>query len=434
MAGAGNKPHVVIIGGGFAGIYAAKSLKRAPVRVTILDRRNHHLFQPLLYQVATAALAAPDIAAPIRKIFKRQRNVTVLMAEVTGIDARAKKVILDDGEMDYDYLLLAAGARDNYFGNPQWAKFAPGLKTIDDALEIRRRILTAFEKAERETDKKRRRELMTFVVIGGGPTGVELAGALSEIARRTMAKNFRNVDPSEARVILLEGSPRVLPPFDERLSESAKRQLQDLGVEVQTGTMVRDIGNGFVETDAGTIHASTILWGAGVKASPLTASLGAELDRGGRVLVAPDLSVPGHAELFAAGDLAAVKFGEAFAPGVAPAAIQMGRHAALNIKRLVSKKETLTFEYADKGMLATIGRSRAVAQLGRLRFKGWIAWMLWLMVHIFFLIGFRNRVMVLLDWTAAYITFNRGARIIMEGGSRDSDAPDSEERPLRKVS
>ncbi|MBZ0136983.1 MAG: NAD(P)/FAD-dependent oxidoreductase [Planctomycetes bacterium] len=423
MAGGDNKPHVVIIGGGFAGIYAAKTLKRAPVRVTILDRRNHHLFQPLLYQVATAALAAPDIAAPIRKIFKRQKNVTVLMAEVARIDAGGKRVILTDGEMDYDYLILAAGARDNYFGNPHWAKFAPGLKTIDDALEIRRRVLTAFEKAERETDKKRRRELMTFVVIGGGPTGVELAGALSEIARRTMARNFRNVDPSEARVILLEGSPRVLPPFDERLSESAKRQLQDLGVEVQTGTMVRDIGEGFVETDAETIRAGTILWGAGVKASPLTESLGAELDRGGRVIVAPDLSVPGHAELFAAGDLAAAKSGDDFAPGVAPAAIQMGRHAAMNIKRAVAQKETLPFVYADKGMLATIGRSRAVAQLGRLRFRGWIAWMLWLVIHIFFLIGFRNRVMVLLDWTAAYVTFNRGARIILEGKRGECEDP-----------
>lgn len=434
MPGADNRPHVVIIGGGFAGIYAAKSLKRAPVRLTILDRRNHHLFQPLLYQVATAALAAPDIAAPIRKIFKRQKNVTVLMAEVTRIDAGSKNVILSDGEMKYDYLILAAGARDNYFGKTHWAKFAPGLKTIDDALEIRRRVLIAFEKAERETDKKRRRELMTFAVIGGGPTGVELAGALSEIARRTMTRNFRNVDPSEARVILLEGSPRVLPPFDERLSDSAKRQLQGLGVEVQTNTMVRDIGEGFVETDAETIRAGTILWGAGVKASPLTESIGAELDRGGRVIVAPDLSVPVYPELFAAGDLAAAKSSDGFAPGVAPAAIQMGRHAAVNIKRLVAKKDTLPFVYADKGMLATIGRSRAVAQLGRLRFRGWIAWMLWLMIHIFFLIGFRNRVMVMLDWTAAYITFNRGARIILEGNRTDAEPSADADVPVRKVS
>lgn len=430
MAGA-SVPHIVIIGGGFAGIYAAKALKRAPVRVTILDRRNHHLFQPLLYQVATAALAAPDIAAPIRKIFKRQKNVTVLLAEVTRIDADAKKVILVDGEMEYDYLLLAAGARDNYFGNPHWAKFAPGLKTIEDALDIRRRVLTAFERAERETDNKRRRELLTFVVVGAGPTGVELAGALSEIARRTMTRNFRNVDPSEARVVLIEGSARVLPPFDPPMSESAKRQLQDLGVEVQTGTIVRDIREGVVQTDAGTIHAGTILWGAGVKASPLTETLGAPMDRGGRVLVEPDLSVPGSPAVFAAGDLAAARYGDGYAPGVAPAAIQMGRHAARNIMRLIEGAETLPFSYADKGMLATIGRSRAVAQLGRLRFRGWIAWVLWLVVHIFFLIGFRNRLMVLLDWTAAYITFNRGARIIIEGGRAPGAAP--EETRLRKV-
>ena len=420
---ADDKPHVVIIGGGFAGIYAAKALKRAPVRVTILDRRNHHVFQPLLYEVATAALAVPDIAAPIRKIFKRQKNVTVLMADVTGVEADAKKIALADGEMEYDYLILAAGAVDNYFGNSHWAEFAPGLKTVDDALKIRRRILVAFEKAEREQDAKRRRELMTFVVIGAGPTGVELAGALSEIARRTMTRNFRNVDPSEARVVLIEGSSRVLPPFEESMSAAAKRQLQELGVEVQTGNLVRDIGEGFVETDAETIRADTILWGAGVKASPLTQSLGAELDKGGRVLVADDLSVPGHPQLFAVGDLAASRFGDGFAPGVAPAAIQMGRHAAWNIKRLVKGEPTKAFEYLDKGMLATIGRSRAVAQLGRLKFSGWIAWMLWLVVHIFFLIGFRNRVMVLLDWMAAYVTYNRSARIIMDGGcDQDRDA------------
>ena len=430
---AGAKPHVVIVGGGFAGIYAAKALKRAPVRVTILDRRNHHLFQPLLYQVATAALAAPDIAAPIRKIFKRQKNVTVLLAEVTRVDADAKKVILADGEMEYDYLVLAAGARDNYFGNPQWAKFAPGLKTIDDALDIRRRILTAFEKAEREADDERRKELLTFAVIGAGPTGVELAGALSEIARKTMARDFRNFDPGDARVVLLEGSPRVLPPYEEKMSLSAKRQLEELGVEVITDAMVDHVEDGRVEYSGGAIRAGTILWGAGVKASPLTDSLKAKQEKDGRIIVEPDLSVPGHSELFAVGDLAAAKWNDRYVPGLAPAAIQMGRHAARNIKRLVKGEQTREFEYADKGMLATIGRSRAVAQLGRLRFSGWLAWMLWLVVHIFFLIGFRNRVMVMLDWTAAYMTFNRGARIIMEGVSREHDAPEHAERPLRKV-
>lgn len=430
---AGAKPHVVIVGGGFAGIYAAKALKRAPVRVTILDRRNHHLFQPLLYQVATAALAAPDIAAPIRKIFKRQKNVTVLLAEVTRVDADAKKVILADGEMEYDYLVLAAGARDNYFGNPQWAKFAPGLKTIDDALDIRRRILTAFEKAEREADDERRKELLTFAVIGAGPTGVELAGALSEIARKTMARDFRNFDPGDARVVLLEGSPRVLPPYEEKMSLSAKRQLEELGVEVITDAMVDHVEDGRVEYSGGAIRAGTILWGAGVKASPLTDSLKAKQEKDGRIIVEPDLSVPGHSELFAVGDLAAAKWNDRYLPGLAPAAIQMGRHAARNIKRLVKGEQTREFEYADKGMLATIGRSRAVAQLGRLRFSGWLAWMLWLVVHIFFLIGFRNRVMVMLDWTAAYMTFNRGARIIMEGVSREHDAPEHAERPLRKV-
>ena len=409
------KPRVVIIGGGFAGLNAAKALKRAPVDVTVVDRSNHHLFQPLLYEVATAALAAPDIAAPIRKVLRRQRNVKVLLAHVRRIDPEAKKVILDDGEIPFDYLIVAAGVRDNYFGNDQWARHAPGLKTLSDALNIRRRVLLAFEMAERESDEARRGELLTFVIVGAGPTGVELAGALSEIARQTMLCDFRNIDPSEARVLLLEGANRVLPTFDEQLSASARKQLVELGVEVRTGSMVKDIGEGAVTLDHGeTIRAATILWGAGVKAVPLAGSLGAARDHGGRVMVEDDLSIPGHPEVFAAGDIAAAKWGDAFVPGLAPAAIQMGVHAARNVRRLVAGEPTLPFRYLDRGMLATVGRSRAVAQIGRLKFSGFIAWALWLIVHIFFLIGFRNRIAVMLDWANAYITYQRSSRIILE--------------------
>jgi NADH:ubiquinone reductase (H+-translocating) len=417
-----DQPHVVIIGGGFGGLHAAKNLKRAPVRVTLVDKRNHHLFQPLLYQVATAGLAATDIAAPIRKVLKRQKNATVLLAEVSGIDVEGKRVLLagpkrktaDHGEIAYDYLVVATGATHSYFGHPEWEEFAPGLKTIDDALEIRRRILLAFEQAERIADEAERKRLMTFVVVGAGPTGVELAGAVSEIARRTLARDFRNVDPAKARVILLEGADRVLPPYAPSLSESARKQLTGLGVEVRTGAKVTAIDDKGASIGNERIEAATILWGAGVSASPLGKSLGASLDKAGRVEVEPDLSVPGHKEVFVIGDLAAAKRGDGIVPGVAPAAIQMGRHTARNIRQLVAGKPTRPFRYIDKGMLATIGRSRAVAQIGRLRLSGWIAWMLWLIVHIFFLIGFRNRVMVLMDWTAAYISFNRGARIILE--------------------
>jgi NADH:ubiquinone reductase (H+-translocating) len=417
-----DKPHVVIIGGGFGGLHAAKALKRVPVRVTLIDKRNHHLFQPLLYQVATAGLAAPDIATPIRKVLKRQKNATVLLVEVSRIDVNGKRLLLagpkrnttDHGEVAYDYLVVATGATHSYFDHPEWEEFAPGLKTIDDALEICRRILLAFEKAERTEDSAERERLMTFVVVGAGPTGVELAGAVSEIARRTLARDFRNVDPAKARVILLEGADRVLPPYAPSLSTSAREQLVELGVEVRTGAKVTAIDERGVSIGDERIEAATILWGAGVAASPLGKSLDAPLDKAGRVEVEPDLSVPEHKELFVVGDLAAAKLGDGIVPGVAPAAIQMGRHTARNIRQLVAGRPTRPFRYIDKGMLATIGRSRAVAQIGRLRMSGWIAWMLWLIVHIFFLIGFRNRVMVLMDWTAAYIAFNRGARIILE--------------------
>lgn len=415
MTGDSKQPHVVVIGGGFAGLNAAKALKRAPVRVTLIDRRNHHLFQPLLYQVATAALSAPDIAAPIRKVLSRQKNVKVLLAQAESIDPERRVVVLDHGELEYDYLIVGAGAKDNYFGNDAWAEYAPGLKTIDDALGIRRKVLMAFEMAERESNPAHVKELLTFIVIGAGPTGVELAGALSEIARRTMTSDFRNIDPGDARVILLEGSPRVLPPFHESMSARAQEQLVELGVEVRTSTMVEDVAENRVRLKGGEeLRGATILWGAGVNASSLGGSLDAPLDKGGRVKVEPDLSVPGCPEVFIAGDMAAAEWGDGYVPGLAPAAIQMGKHAARNIQRLVQGKPTEAFEYADKGMLATIGRSRAVAQIGNLRFGGFVAWMLWLVVHIFFLIGFRNRVAVLLDWTLAYVTFRRSARIVME--------------------
>lgn len=408
------RPHVVIIGGGFAGLYAAKALKGAPVRVTLVDRRNHHLFQPLLYQVATAALAAPDIAAPIRKILRRQRNVTVQLAEAREIDTAGKRVLLDSGELAYDYLIVAAGATHSYFGHDEWAAHAPGLKTITDALDIRRRVLLAFEKAEHERDPAKRDELLTFAVVGGGPTGVELAGALGEIARRTLARDFRNVNPGSARVILLDASERVLPAYEPGLSDRARLQLEDLGVEIHTGVRVTGIDAQGVHTGDSILRAGTVLWAAGVQASPLGRSLGAEQDRVGRVIVEPDLSIPGRTEVFVVGDQAAVKHGEGWVPGVAPAAIQMGRHAAANIRRALKGQSSEAFAYHDKGMLATIGRSRAVAQLGRMKFSGWIAWMLWLVVHIFFLIGFRNRLAVMLDWLWAYLTFQRSARIILE--------------------
>jgi NADH dehydrogenase len=392
------------------------------VRVTLIDKRNHHLFQPLLYQVATAGLAAPDIASPIRKILKRQKNATVLLAEVSKIDVKGRRVLLagpkrdtsDHGKVEYDYLVVATGATHSYFDHPEWEKLAPGLKTIDDALEICRRILLAFEKAERTEDPAELERLMTFVIVGAGPTGVELAGAVSEIARHTLASDFRNVDPARARVILLEGADRVLPPYAPSLSASARKQLVELGVDVRTGEKVTAIDEQGVSIDKTRIEAATILWAAGVAASPLGKSLDAPLDKAGRVKVEPDLSVPEHPEVFVVGDLAAAKLDDGIVPGVAPAAIQMGRHTARSIRQLVAGKSTRPFRYIDKGMLATIGRSRAVAQIGRLRMSGWIAWMLWLIVHIFFLIGFRNRVMVLMDWTAAYIAFNRGARIILE--------------------
>jgi NADH dehydrogenase len=402
----------VIVGGGFGGLTCARALRRADARVTLIDRRNHHLFQPLLYQVATAALNPSDIAYPLRSVLRRQANATVLLAEAERVDVPAKKLVLADGELSYDVLVLATGATHSYFGKDAWAAHAPGLKTLEDALEIRRRVLLAFELAEREEDVERRRAQMTFIVVGAGPTGVELAGALAEIARHTLKRDFRRIDPRQARVILVEGAPRVLPPYPETLSEKAKEQLARLGVEVRLGAPVTEVDAQGVTLGPERIAARTILWAAGVRASSLGASLDGPRDRAGRIQVTPELTLPGRSEIFVIGDLASLRQDDKPVPGVAPAAIQMGRHTGANILRSLRGETLLPFRYKDKGLMATIGRGAAVAALGKLRFSGWIAWWLWLLVHILFLIGFRNRVLVLFGWAYAYLTWRRGARLI----------------------
>jgi len=404
---------VVIVGGGFAGLCAARALRGAPVDVTLLDRRNHHVFQPLLYQVATAGLSAPEIAAPLRSIFRRQSNVAVLMAEVVSVDVPRRRVVLADGETPYDYLILATGATHSYFGHDDWARHAPGLKSIEDALEIRRRLFVAFERAERETDAAARRSWLTFVVVGGGPTGVELAGTVAEIARHTLRREFRRIDPSRARVLLLEGTDRVLPPYPPELSQKARQQLEGLGVEVRPGALVTDVDGHGVCIGAERIESRTVMWAAGVAASPLGRSLGAPVDRAGRVKVEKDLTLPGRPEVFVVGDLAAVEQAGRPVPGVAPAAMQMGRHAARNVLRSIAGRPLVPFHYVDKGSLATIGRRAAVADFGRVRLWGLPAWLAWLGIHIFFLIGFRNRLVVLLDWAWAYFSYQRSARLIL---------------------
>lgn len=413
------RPHVVIIGGGFGGLYAARALSKQAVDVTLIDRQNHHLFQPLLYQVATSALAAPDIAAPIRKILRKQENIKILLANVTDIDIDARKVVHEEGALDYDYLIVAAGAVNNYFGNDDWVQYAPGLKTLADAFEVRKRVLLAYEAAELEDDPEIVKEWLTFVVVGGGPTGVEMAGALKEIATRTMTRNFRSFDPADARVVLVEGLDRLLNGFPEKLSESAKKQLEDLGVEVRLETMVEAIDDTCVEfTDGDSIRTRTVVWGAGVKASPLAARIaeqtGDELGKGGRIVVEADMSVPGHPEIFVIGDMAqATDANGEEVPGLAPAAMQAGTFAGEQIGREHAGKERDTFEYLDKGIMATIGRSRAVAQSGSFKFSGLTAWLAWLFIHVIFLVGFRNRVAVLLEWAWAYFTFQRSARIVV---------------------
>ena len=403
------EPRVVIIGGGFGGLYAAKALRDAPVRITLVDRRNYHVFQPLLYQVATAALNPADIAYPIRSVLRRQKNATVILGEATSIDLDRKIVHLADGDLAYDFLIIATGATHSYFGHPEWEQAAPGLKTIEDALEIRRRVLLAFEAAERETDAEAQKAWLTFVIVGAGPTGVELAGALSEIARHTMTRDFRRIDPSSARVILLEGKDRVLPVYPPSLSKKAEAQLRGLGVEVMTSAVVTRVNDREVAIgDSNVIPTRTVLWSAGVQASPLARKLGAPLDRAGRVLVESDLTIPGHRDAFVIGDLAAVDG----VPGVAPAAIQEGTHTAENIIRAVEGQPMRAFHYHDKGSLATIGRAAGVADLGRIKLGGFFAWFAWLAIHIFFLIGFRNRILVMLQWAWAYVTYQRGARLI----------------------
>ena len=410
-------PHVVILGCGFGGLFAARALAAAPVRVTVLDRTNHHLFQPLLYQVATAGLSAPAIAAPIRAILASQDNVTVLMGEARRVDLTRRAVVLEDGdELGYDHLIVATGATHSYFGHDDWTPYAPGLKTLEDALEIRRRVLLAFEHAERESDPGHRAPWLTFVVIGGGATGVELAGTFAEIARHTLHGEFRRFESRNALVVLVEGADHVLNTYPPDLSEKARRQLERLGVTVWLGRPVTAVDADGVQMGEDRLAARTVVWAAGVAASPLGATLGVPLDRAGRVLVQPDLSVPGHPEVQVIGDLALIPSHQPPVPGIAPAAKQMGRHAARNILNSLENRQINPFRYRDYGMLATIGRNKAIALIGRFKLWGYPAWLLWLVAHIFFLIGFRNRVVVLIDWAWAYWTLQRYARIVIGRG------------------
>jgi NADH dehydrogenase len=405
-------PHVAILGGGFGGLWATRALANAKLRITLVDRSNHHLFQPLLYQVATAGLSAPDIAAPLRHLLRRQRNVEVRLDEVRGIDLDARCVRLDGGMLDYDFLIVATGATHTYFGHDEWARHAPGLKTLDDAFVVRRRVLEAFEIAERESDAEARAAWQSFVVIGGGPTGVELAGTMAEIARHTLRGEFRRIDPREARIRLVEAGPRVLPSMPESLSRNAQRKLERLGVEVHLGDAVTAVDAEGIELAGRRVAARTVLWAAGVAASPLGRSLSASCDRAGRVPVRPDLSLDGHPEVFVIGDLATIADDGKPVPGIAPAAKQMGAHAARTLLDRLAGEPSKPFRYRDYGNLATIGRMAAVVDLRGLRFTGILAWWFWLIAHVFFLIGFRNRIVVLVDWAWSYWTYKRHARII----------------------
>ncbi len=407
-----HRPHVVIIGGGFGGLYCAKRLARVPVRITLIDRRNFHLFQPLLYQVATASLSPADIASPIRAILRNQSNAEVWLGAAADVDPESRLVELRDGALTYDYLVVATGATHAYFGHPEWSGAAPGLKTIDDALEMRRRFLVAFEAAEREADPAARKRLLTFVIVGAGPTGVELAGAMAEIAREVMPKDFRAIDTTTARVLLLEGGPRVLPTYPPDLSEKARRQLLRLGVEVRTDALVTNVSEDGVQIGDEAIPAGNVFWAAGVQASPLGATLDAPTDRAGRVIVESDCSIPGHPEVFVIGDLASHTYGRRPVPGVAQGAMQMGRHAAKTIARDLAGQPREPFRYVDKGSLATIGRAAAVAEIGRFKLSGFLAWLVWVFVHILYLIGFRNRMLVMLQWAWAWVTYTRGIRLI----------------------
>jgi NADH dehydrogenase len=413
-----NAPHVVIVGGGFGGLYAARALAHEPVRVTVVDRNNYHLFQPLLYQVATAALSPGDVAEPIRAILRKQRNAEVLMADVQKVEPDQHRLVLAEGELAYDYLVLATGSSHSYFGHDEWAPLAPGLKTLEDALEIRRRILSAFEAAERCTDLEEQRAYLTFVIVGGGPTGVELAGAIAEIARHTVAHDYRRIDPTTARIVLVEGGPRVLAGFTEDLSRQADRSLRSLGVEVLLKSVVTGVTANEVKVgDDQVIRTHTALWGAGVHASPLVASLGVPLDRAGRVTVEPDLTVPGHPEIYAIGDLSLFTYqnGKPL-PGLAPVAMQQGTAAAKNIARTVRGEPRQAFKYWNRGTMATIGRATGVGEIGPVHLHGLLGWLAWLFIHLFFLIGFQNRVLVLMQWAWSYWTYERGARLITRRG------------------
>jgi NADH dehydrogenase len=405
-------PRVVIVGGGFGGLYAARALAGKPVRITLVDRRNHHLFQPLLYQVATAALSPAEIATPIRSVLRNQRNTRVLLAEAKGVDLERNRLVLEDADLSYDFLILAAGASHSYFAHPEWERFAPGLKSIEDALEIRRRLLLAYETAEKETDEAERRALLTFVIVGAGPTGVEMAGAMAEIARLTLRDDFRELDLEQTRFILAEAGPRILPTFDSGLAEKAARALERLGVEVLTDSPVTNVSTEGVRLNGEFIAARTVVWAAGVKASALAGSLGLEVDRAGRVPVQSDLSLPGHPEVFVVGDLALVVQDGQPLPGVAQVAIQEGRFAADCIMRTVKGRSRQEFRYRDRGSLATIGRAAAIADFGRVKLSGLLAWWAWLLVHIYFLIGFQNRTLVITRWAWSYLFHHRGARLI----------------------
>lgn len=409
----GRLPRVVIVGAGFGGLRAAKALADVPVQVTVIDRNNHHLFQPLLYWVATAGLSPAEISSPIRHILRKQKNTTVVMAEVTGIDVQGQRVLMDKRELPYDYLILATGAQDNYFGHNEWSAYAPGLKSIIEATAIRSRILQAFEVAEIEPDPEKVRELLTFVLVGAGPTGVEMAGAIAELAHKALAKDFRHIDPTSTRVILVEAAPRILNAFPEKLAKKARRALNRLGVEIRTGVPVESIDADGVSLDGQRIASRTIIWSAGVAASPAGKWLGAEVDRGGRVKINADLSVPEHPNVFVIGDTASLMQNGKPLPGVAPVAMQQGHYVARIIKqRVTSGSAAPPFHYVDKGNLATVGRSYAIVDLKGLRLTGLLAWVLWLVVHIYYLIGFRNRLLTLIQWAWTYFTYNRGARLI----------------------
>ncbi|MGV1098611.1 NAD(P)/FAD-dependent oxidoreductase [Thiovibrio sp. JS02] len=429
--------HVVIVGGGFAGLNAAKGLGNRPgIRVTLIDRSNHHLFQPLLYQVAMAALSPAEIAVPIRHILARYRNITVLQDEVRDLDLTGQRVITQNGFLTYDYLILACGARHSYFGHEEWEESAPGLKTIEQATEIRRRVLTAFEAAERSRDPERLRKFLTFVVVGGGPTGVELAGAIGEMSRFTLARDFRNINPKLARIILVEAGPRILPSFSEELAAVAARNLENLGVTVWTSATVTGVDSNAVTIGQERVETATILWAAGVQASELGRKLAVVPDRLGRIPVESCLNIKGHPEVFVAGDLAHFAHGDGKPlPGLAPVALQQGRWIARNILRDTVGKKPLPFRYLDKGQLAAIGRNRAIIQLGRFRCGGFWAWVIWLVTHIYYLIGFKNRLFVAMQWAWAFFSFNRGARLIINKEWRfyrpaPSVDPDAESMPI----